>query len=480
MDNEIKGQGRLVHLTNVLNFIDSGLLNMDHVEYLLSGAMIVTGDKVRTLINPGSIAIKNGLIFDIGPSSEIDFLYESDSKVDVTNKVVFPGLINTHSHLFQVLLRGLGEGLPLSEWAKKITTPVVKKLTIKDIYYASLTALLESVHCGTTTVVDFTYGWPDISLNHAGFKAGKDIGIRYIQAVGFSTQDRPVGKNIPLGFVEAPEQVADKVSELAHHYHDPAGLSEVWVGPSAVWTNSTNGLQMAGNLADTLKTRFTTHISETDFDRQISNELLGAVDIEILRQFDLLSPATLLVHCVQLTDDEIKMIGSSGSTVIYVPVSNMFLGSGIARIKEMLKYKIPVTMGTDGAASNNSQNMLETVKIGALLQRALYRDATLFLAADIFYRVTLGAAEAIGLSHRIGSLEKGKLADLFVYDPLLNAQSIPMHDPVSMLVFSGATDCITDVFVAGKPVLRESGTSIDEKAVLLETHGRALSLQKSK
>jgi 5-methylthioadenosine/S-adenosylhomocysteine deaminase len=184
-------------------------------------------------------------------------------------------------------------------------------------------------------------------------------------------------------------------------------------------------------------------------------------------QYGLLDERTLLVHCVQLNDRDIRMVKYHGAKVSHNPVSNMYLSSGVAPIPKMQLAGIDTALGTDGAASNNSNDMLEVLKFAALLQKVTHRDPTIITAEKVLEMATIEGARCIGMDREIGSIEIGKHADLFVLNPERNIKAIPMHNPVSTLVYSCGMDNVETVFVDGEPVLYEGVlTTMDEEIVI--------------
>ncbi|HEX8967424.1 MAG TPA: amidohydrolase family protein, partial [Chloroflexota bacterium] len=217
------------------------------------------------------------------------------------------------------------------------------------------------------------------------------------------------------------------------------------------------------------------HTDEVPFDSQESLRRFGQRTLPFLERIGFLGPDVLHAHCVQLTDDDCAILARHGGAVSYNPVSNMYLGSGVPPIPRLLDMGVIVSLGADGAASNNSQDMLEALKVGALLPKVAWRDPAIFTAADGLRLATTGGAAGLGRDD-FGSLEPGKRADLFVFDPM-RAKSIPVHDPVSTLVYSSGQVNVRTTIVGGRVVLDDGRiVGVDEASILREAQSLAQEL----
>ena len=216
----------------------------------------------------------------------------------------------------------------------------------------------------------------------------------------------------------------------------------------------------------------TLHTDEVVFDSQESLRRFGQRTVPFLDRIGFLGPDVLHAHCVQLTDEDCQILARHGGCVSYNPVSNMYLGSGVPPIPQLLDIGVTVSLGADGAASNNSQDMLEALKVGALLPKVHWRDPAIFTAADAVRIATTGGAAALGRDD-FGSLELGKRADLFIFDPR-HAKSIPVHDPISTLVYSSGESNVRTTIVGGRVVLDDGRiVGVDEPAILREAQSLA-------
>jgi 5-methylthioadenosine/S-adenosylhomocysteine deaminase len=432
---------------------------MRDVDLLLLGGTIVTARADGLIIADGALAIAGGSIVEIGPRAEIDGRFAAKHTVATDGMLIFPGLVDTHTHLYQTLLKGLGDDLPLMEWLDACTLPSIPHLTPRMCYVAAALGCIESLRSGCTTIFDYMVDHPDTQVYDAIMQAFDDVGIQGI--LGRGLRDRQAeAVAVPLPGVD--DQLAD-----CQRLVDAYGSRRVWLAPGATWAMEEDSLRAARRLATERGLRMSLHTDEVTFDSDESLRRFGQRTVPFLERVGFLGPDVLHAHCVQLTDDDCQILARKGACVSYNPVSNMYLGSGVPPIPRLLDPGVTVSLGADGAASNNSQDMLEALKVGALLPKVAWRDPAVFTAADAVRLATSGGAAALGCDD-FGSLEPGKRADLFVFDPL-HAKSIPVHDPVSTLVYSSGEVNVRTVIVGGRVVLEDRRVvGLDETSILRE------------
>ena len=439
------------------------------IDILIKNATVVTVDNERKIIYDGAIAVKEDRIIDVGKSYELEGKYSDVKKIiDGTGKIIFPGFINTHTHLFQTLLKGLGDDMVLKDWLATMTFPAACYLTEEDCYDAAMLGCVEGLHSGITTMVDYMYPHNRPNLSDSVIKAFKDLKIRGIFGRGCMDEGDKFG--VPDGIVQSVEEVEKDVRRLFETYHNTEnGRIKIWVAPAAIWSNSEEMLTMLWDITNEYNSGFTVHVSETPFDRDAGEVLHGVPDAEVLQKLGILGPNVLMVHCVYLTDRDIRMAKEHDLKVSHNPVSNMYLSSGVARIPKMIEAGIGVSLGVDGAASNNSQDMLELMKSTALLQKVHTLDPTIITAEKVLELATIEGARCIGMEDEIGSIEIGKKADLVIFNPYATPKSIPVHNPVSTLVYSSSMENIETVIVDGNIVMKDKViTTIEDESKLVE------------
>ncbi|QRN85584.1 amidohydrolase [Clostridia bacterium] len=426
------------------------------IDVLIRDAIIVTMNGKRETLYEHSLAIDQGRILEIGPVAEMDQKYLSVEKViEAKGKIVFPGLVNTHNHLFQTLLKGLGDDKVLSDWLSDMTFPSSTHLTQEDCYTGALIGTVEGIHSGVTTQLDYMYPHPRENLSDGVLKAFKELGVRGILARGYMDDGFQFGVRPQMA--QTVDVIEKDVRRLAAAYHNTENERlKIWLAPAAVWSNSAASLNMTRDLANEIGTGITIHISETPFDRAASEELHGLPDIDVMEKMGIMGPNFLMVHCVYLTDRDIRMSKIFDAKISHNPVSNMYLSSGVPPIPKFNVAGLTVGLGTDGAGSNNSNDMIELLKMTALLQKVTHRDPTIMTAGKVLEMATIEGAKALGLDHEIGSLEVGKKADLFLFDPALDMKAIPMHNPISTLIYSSGNKNVETVLIDGKVVMENS------------------------
>lgn len=438
------------------------------ISHLLKNGIIVTVDKERQVFFKGAIAIKDDRIVEVGPAEALEEKYQDCEQVtDLDGKVVFPGFINTHNHLFQTLLRGLGDDMVLKDWLSTMTFPAASNLTNEDCYYGAKLGIMEGIHSGITTNVDYMYPHPIEGLDEGVIRAMRELGIRGI--FGRGCMDTGVKYGVHPGIMQTREQIEKETRECFEKFHNSEnGRIKIWVAPAAIWSNTRENLQTLWKITNEYKSGFTVHISETEFDREAAKDLHGKWDIDAMIDMGICGPNVLMVHCVHLTDEDIKKAAEYDLKVSHNACSNMYLSSGVCRIPDLLKAGVTCSLGVDGAASNNANDMVELMKNTALLQKVATRDPLSMTAEKVVEMATIDGARAIGMEDEIGSLEAGKKADLVIFDPYECAKAVPLHNPCSTLVYSASLKNITGVMVDGKELMRDGVllTVADEKEEL--------------
>ena len=422
---------------------------------VIFNATIVTMNSRRDVLRDGFIVFEDGIIACMGQAPDCPEI-EAERFIDARGSFVFPGLINVHTHSYQSYIRGIACDLPLDEWLRQSALPAASAMGERDVRLAAQACALDCLHSGTTTVVDMT-PLPNLELQAAIARGHAQVGINAICAVGLRIADDDAA---------ALSRASKDISDLAR-LADDEGLNRPMIAPYQVWNNSRKSFGVVRELADELGLRVITHACETAFDDEACRKLHGCGEIETLMQAGLLDERLTLIHGVCLTQEEASILADRGVTVGYSPVCNLFLGSGIPPITMLKDAGVNIALCSEGPACNNSNSMLEALKIGALLQKGAQRDAAALSALNVLEFATINGARALGMEKRIGSLEVGKDADLFVYNPLRSISSIPAHDPLTTLVYSYAQECVETVFVKGIPVL-DNGTStlVDEAAII--------------
>lgn len=446
---------------------------MQPIDLLVTRGVIVTQNERRQIINDGAIAIHNGRIVALGPTAEIVSRYTAAETLDAQGNAVFPGLINTHIHLFQTGVKGLGEDMPVQDWVEVVTAPTAIHINPEEMYLFCLTGCLEQIHCGVTTVIDMSYAAHSFNLHHANIKAMVDSGLRSRYTTIISDFGEEYGVLPEL--IKPIEQFLAEYEQLLDQYPASDRLA-VWLAIGAPWTVTDRGLVEARAFTRRAGIPIVMHINENEVDNALSQQRHGQNMIPYLAEVGFLGPDLLAIHCVDTDETDIELFAQHDVKVCYNPVSNMYLGSGIAPIMRMIEAGVTVCIGTDGAGSNNSQDMIESLKIGALLQKVAAKDASVVDAQTALDWATCQAAKVMGLSNDIGSLEVGKQADMFVL-ALNSAKIVPAHDPVATLVYSSGEENVVATIAGGKIAMKDKIIQhLDEADILRQCQMAALTL----
>lgn len=422
----------------------------------LKNLQVVTMNPSRDVLKDAGIVWQDGVIRYVGPSHKAEQRAVANGIPvrDGANRVLFPGLVNSHMHLFQNLLKGLGADLNLEAWWPSTIKPAALAIRSEHMEAAAMAGAMEAMRGGATTLVDYNYAHPVQGLSEATIDAVGRVGCRLVYARGFRNTGADHG--FPVELIEKTKDVFSEIVRLRTGYRDQEDMVRFMVAPAAVWAVDEEGLRDTRDFASDEGVPITMHMFETDTDNVVCRERYGAPDaIRFFQQAGLLSDDLLAVHVVAAGERELRAFREQGVRVSHNPMANMYLASGVAPVTDMLERGICVALGTDGAASNNSTDMLETLKATALMHKVRSGDPTAITAGKVLEMATIDGARAIGLDHLIGSIQEGKRADFFLLDPDACAKSSPCHDPVATLVYSSGQSSIETVVVDGSIRIKE-------------------------
>lgn len=422
------------------------------MERLFSRATIVTMNLARDIIDDGAVYVSGDRIRDVGLATDLESKYPQADLIDCSDRVIIPGLINTHTHLFQTLLKGLGDDRVLKDWFTSMTGPSAVELTPDDCYAAALHGCVESIKAGVTTLVDFMYVHPRPGLTEPVIQAFEESGIRGVVGRGYMTAGTEVG--VPEPLIENVDKALADARGLIRQYNKPGARVQVGLAPCMIWSVDQDTLEKTRKLADEEGALITFHVSETMFEIENSLQRFGMRDLPYLEHLGFLGPDVLAVHCVQCDSRDIRILKMRDVKVSHNPCSNLYLASGFAPIPDMLLAGVTVSLASDGPASNNNHNLIHSLKFAALIHKGYHRDATIITAEKVMEMATIDGAQALSLQDEIGSLEAGKKADLVVlrFD---NFFATPLHNPISALVYSALGNEPELVMIDGQVVMRE-------------------------
>ena len=425
---------------------------MQNVDTIISARWIIPIEPADTIYENYSLIMHQGKILDLLPTERCHNKYQSKTLHQLTDHALLPGLINTHTHAAMTLMRGIADDLPLMEWLSEHIWPAEGKFVnyqfVKD---GSDLAIAEMLRGGTTTFNDM-YFFPDATA-----KSAEEAGIR--ASLGLIMID------FPSAWAKDSDEYLHKGLSLHEQYrHHP--LITTAFAPHAPYTVSDGPFEQIKTYAEKLDIPIHIHLHETQ--DEIEQELARSNMRPIARmeKLGLLSPLLLAVHMTQLEENEILTLKRHGVNVIHCPESNLKLASGFCPVAKLASNKVNVSIGTDGAASNNDLDMISEIRSAALLAKAIASDASAVPAYQALTMATLNGAKALGIDRQTGSLAKGKEADVIAIK-LSKIETQPIYNPVSQIVYSCNREQVSDVWIRGKHLLNSRKlTTLDEQQII--------------
>jgi 5-methylthioadenosine/S-adenosylhomocysteine deaminase len=414
---------------------------------------IITQNPKREVLKKSSIYIEGNRIVEIGkPRVEADFI------IDGRNKVILPGLINTHTHLGMTVLRGCLDDMELHEWLKKCWT-LESKFTKKDVYYSSLLGCSEMIKNGITCFHDMYYFGDEV------LKAADESGMRGI----FS---QTIVDSSYIQEFKTPDQALKIATRLKRKWKGNE-RTMVNLGPHAIYTCSKETLIKTKQFAEENDFSIHVHLSETKKEVEDCLHKNGMRPVEYLKSIDFLSSNVLAVHCCWLNEKEIEILKENRVKVSHNPVSNMKTIAGIAPIPKMIDHGVCIGLGTDSAVSNNCLDLFQEMKVSTLIHKVNEYNPVVVPARKALEFATIEGAKALGLEKRIGSIEVGKKADIISIDlRRSNLQPVSGEETViSNLVYSAKGNDVCDVICDGKILVKDGELlTINEEKVYDEVN----------
>lgn len=449
---------------------------------VLRGAYALRGAELSFERRPLDVVIEGDRIAGVEPTTTVR---DADQVVDLSRRLLVPGLINGHLHSHEHFHRGRTENLPLELWQHYVRPPVPVPLTTRHVYLRAALGAIETLRTGATCLVDdmAVGGAIDRDQIDAVLQAYDDVGVRAL--LGFAMMDRPLVDNFP--FVETlpsdlvarmralprptAAQYAALVRDLVRSRHPRGRRVGVLVSASAPQRCTQGFLLECRRLAEELDLPMITHVQETRMQVVTGGQFYGSPIVEYLARIGFLGPRTSLIHAVWLNPREIRALAESGATAQHNPWSNLTLGSGVQPTRALLEAGVNVSLGSDGACSTVSLNMLQVAGAAAAVSKVRDADyATWLSAREVLAAGTQGGARALGFGTALGVVERGALADLVAYR-LDSVPFTPLHDPVRQLIYAERGADIDFVMVNGEVAVRDGRlTRVDEPRLLAEIY----------
>ncbi len=426
---------------------------------------IVTADQNDSIICDGSIFIDDNVIKYIGKEKK-----QADHVIDARGCYIYPGLINTHHHLYQTFTRNLPQvqNMELFDWLVTLYE-IWRGLNNDCIYYSTLAGVGELAKYGCTTCMDHHYVFPKTGSDEfidQQFRAADQIGVRFHATRGSMSRGKSDGGLPPDDLVQSVDKILSDSERLVKKYHDTSkfAMHEVSLAPCSPFSVTTELLKESAVLARRLGVRLHTHLCETKDEERYCLETVGMRPLDYMGECGWVGPDVWYAHGIHFNDEELKLLAETGTGIAHCPVSNMKLASGVCRIPDMLALGVPVGLAVDGSASNDCSNLMAEIRSSYLVNRLTYSNKAP-TGYDILKLATVGSAKLLGRDD-IGSLEVGKAADLFMIDVDILELAGTHLDPAGLLGTVGYSRPAKMVMANGKVIVRDGQlTGIDEKQV---------------
>ncbi|MCQ8181555.1 TRZ/ATZ family hydrolase [Methylomonas sp. SURF-1] len=423
------------------------------VDLVIQARWIIPVEPAGQILDHSSLVVHDGRIIDLLPAAEAKAKYRPRTLEVLDRHALLPGLVNCHTHAAMSLLRGIADDLQLMDWLQNHIWPAEQKWVGEAFVRDGVDlAIAEMLRCGTTCFNDM-YFFPEIAAQQAvqhGIRANIGLIVFDFPTVWAENADAYLAKGLALH------------EKLRHE-----NLLSLSFAPHAPYTVSDAPLRSVLTYADEMNLTVHMHLHETAHEVEEQKQKTGQTPIQRLQQLGLLNPSFIGVHMTQLSAAEIAAYAETGAHIVHCPESNLKLASGFCPVAECLAAGINVALGTDGAASNNDLDMISEMRTAALLAKAVAGDAGAVSAATALQMATLNGAKALGLDAEIGSLTIGKQADVAAID-LSELETQPLFNPLAQIVYAADRRQVSDVWVAGRQLLKNRQLTTMDLAALSE------------
>ncbi|MEM0349825.1 MAG: amidohydrolase [Candidatus Caldarchaeum sp.] len=440
--------------------------------YLLKGGFVVPIDGSRRIIRDGCVLVEDDRIEMVGTREEVMPHARGAEVIDAERCLIIPGLVDTHVHLAQALLRGVvPDNLTLIPWLRDWVWRFLGVYDQMDAKASAALCILEMLKTGTTSFIEIhlhsRYGFDGIA------EVVKQSGIRGVLSKtimdmkGYATEENLM----PSSMIEDGEACIREFKQMYQRWNGQAdGRIDVWLGLRSAGAVSDKLFYEAAEIAKQYDTGITNHVAEVREDLEYYRKAYGTGVAGYLEKFNMLGERHVYAHCVWLNEEDMKKFAETGTTVSHCPSSNMKLGSGIAPVSDMLKHGVNVALGCDGGPSNDSYDMIREMKMAACLQKVRTLDPRVISAWDVLTMATWNGARAMGKLNMLGSLEPGKKADIVIVS-LTRPSVTPISNPVSLLVYAASGADVRDVMIDGKFVVKDRKVlTMDEEEVIRQAN----------
>jgi 8-oxoguanine deaminase len=428
---------------------------------------IYTLDPGNTMYENADLLIEGNIIRTIARNINV----QADEVLNGEGKILFPGFVNTHHHLYQTLTRAVPrvQDAELFEWLINLYE-IWSELTPEAIYWSTLLGLGELMLTGCTLSTDMMYLFPEKTtgeLIDVQFKASEEIGMRFMPCRGAMSCGHSKGGLPPDDVVQDEDVILADMERLIKKYHDPKpnAMKRLALGPCSPFSVTPDLMKKTAELARKYGVKLHTHLAETKDEEKYCAEKFNMRPFELMENLGWVGEDCWFAHSIYVNDDEIRRMGKTKTGVAHCPVSNLRLGSGIAPVVEMLAAGVPVSLAVDGSASNDSSDMLGEVRTCMLVHR--YRSGASSMSVEESMRIaTQGGAQVLGFPE-VGTLQEGKAADMV----MINMNTLPyagsLHDPMGAIILAGANHIVDTTIINGEIVVKDGHlTKVNEEEII--------------
>ncbi|HOA22517.1 MAG: 8-oxoguanine deaminase [Chloroflexi bacterium] len=429
---------------------------------------LVTMDRDRREISDGGVFIRDNVIEQVGPTSELPS--EADEIIDLSGHIVMPGLVNTHHHMYQTLTRAMAQDSNLFNWLKTLY-PIWAGLTSEAVYISALTAMAELILSGCTTSSDHLYIYPNDARIDDEIRAAQEIGMRFHAARGSMSLGESQGGLPPDSVVEKEEDILRDSQRAIETYHDPSrhSMLRIVLAPCSPFSVTPDLMRESVKMAQEYDVLLHTHLAETLDEEQFCLETFGRRPVEYMQDLGWMGDHVWHAHSVFVNDEEVKLFAETDTGVAHCPNSNMRLGSGVAPILAYRAHGVRVGLGVDGSASNDGGHMLGEARQAMLLQRVQH-GPEVFSARQALEMATLGGASVLRRDD-IGALAPGMSADLIAIDLNRVEYAGALHDPVAATVLCAPLG-VDFSMINGRVVVKEGQLTTIDLGPVIERHNQ--------
>lgn len=425
---------------------------MESIDHIIHAKWIITCEEDNKILENHALVIKKGVIKAILPSETAKQHYTATSIQHYSTHAILPGFINAHTHVPMNYFRGLADDLALMDWLNNHIWPAEKKWVshefVKD---ASLFAMAEMIRSGTTCFNDMYF------FLKATAEATDIAGIR--GHIGITIID------FPTPWAQTTDEYFAKGLEFYEEYKQHDRITAT-LAPHAPYTVADKNLLRVKEIAEQYNLKINLHTQEAAPEIEQSLEQFKLRPLKRLEQLGLVTPRLIAIHMTQIDEEDLAILQNGKPSIVHCPQSNMKLASGICPVEKLRSYGINVALGTDGAASNNDLNMLGEMRTAAFLAKVATQNPTSLPAEEALKMATINGAKALGIDHITGSLTIGKAAD-FIAINLEEIETLPLYHPISLIVYAASRHQVTDVWVAGKQLMKNRKLlTMDEKELM--------------